>query len=135
MNDEIFESEGFEDYVGFVYLITNLTNGKKYIGQKKLWGTKSLVKKFKNGNKGKRKVKIDSDWRKYYGSNLVLQEDVKALGASNFKREILKLCRTKGWMNYEELKEQVLRDVLLKDDYYNSFIGGKLHRVHVKENS
>jgi hypothetical protein len=130
---KIFESEGFEDYTGFVYLITNITNGRKYIGQKKLWGTKSLVKKFKNGKKGKRKVRIDSDWRSYYGSNSELKEDVKSLGIVNFKREIIKLCKTKGMMNYEEMREQILRDVLLDDNFYNAYVGGRVSRVHVKK--
>lgn len=127
-----FSSSGLEDQVGFVYLITNLLDGRKYIGQKKLWSHKFLVKRFKNGKKGRRKVIIDSDWKTYYGSNKELQEDVKRLGASNFKREVIRVCKTKGLMNYEELREQMIHDVLRDDSYYNSFAGMRIHRAHVK---
>jgi hypothetical protein len=132
-NGEVFDPEGYQDFTGFIYLITNLTNGRKYVGQKKLWGTKPKVKRLKNGSKKTVKVKCESDWKKYYGSSEELKGDVAALGAENFKREILKVCRTKGLMNYEEMREQVFRDVLRDLNYYNSFIGGKIHRIHVSK--
>ena len=63
-----------EDCVGFVYLITNNTNGRKYIGKKLAKFSKTTVKtvKLKNGNKRKKKIrsKVDSDWREYYGSKI-----------------------------------------------------------------
>ena len=33
---------------------------------------------------------------------------------------------------YFEMKEQFQRDVLFRDDYYNEFIGGKIHSKHLK---
>jgi hypothetical protein len=114
-------------YVGFVYLITNLSNNKKYLGQKKLWGTKT-----KQIDKKPKKIKCQSDWQKYYGSSQDLKDDVVKFGKDKFKREILRFCETKSLMNYVELREQMLNDVILKDDYYNSFVGTKIHRKHLK---
>lgn len=127
--------EELEKYVGFVYLIQCTKGdacGKKYIGQKLLWfkrkGTKTNPK-----TKVKRTVRkvVQSDWKSYYGSSEELKSDVARLGKDAFSREILRLCRTKGDMNYIELVEQVDRKVILKDDYYNSFVGKKIHRRHV----
>ena len=37
-----------------------------------------------------------------------------------------------GEMSYYEMKAQVENDVLLKpDEYYNAFVGGKIHRSHL----
>ena len=108
--EEINEDE-ISDYVGFVYIITNTTNNKKYIGKKLFKSTRTKVIKGK-----RKKVKLDSDWRDYYGSNAILKEDVKTLGADSFHREILKLCKSKGTANYWEMKYQILNEVLEKPD-------------------
>lgn len=132
-NGSRFDSSLTDGLTGFVYVITNLTNDRKYVGQKKFWAPKTSFKKNpKTGVRKKVKTQVESGWRLYYGSNLELQADVVELGTTNFKREILELCKTKGWMNYLEMKEQIIRNVLLDDNYYNAFIGGKIHRSHVK---
>jgi len=114
------------EYVGFVYLITNLTNDRKYIGKKNFYFSKTRT------IKGKRKrTKVESDWKTYYGSNKELQEDVEALGANNFKREILKLCKSKGEFGYFEAKYQFENNVLETDEYYNSWISCKIHKKHL----
>ena len=98
-NDVEFTDIG--DYVGFVYLITNLTNGRKYIGKKNFFFSKTRTVK------GKRKrSKVESDWRDYYGSNKELQADVELLGKDLFERKILKLCKSKGEFGYYEAKYQ-----------------------------
>ena len=76
-----------EDVVGFVYLITNTTNGRMYIG-KKLARFKRSRPPLK-GRKNKRRYKVDPDWQDYYGSSDDLTIDVNKLGKDKFKREIL----------------------------------------------
>ena len=109
-----------EGIIGFVYLITNLTNGKKYIGKKlaQFKRTKPPLK----GKKRKRRSTVESDWRDYWGSSDKLQADVNELGPENFTREILFYCTTKGELSYLEAKEQFDRGVLLTDEYYNGII-------------
>ena len=109
-----------EEYVGFVYLITNLTNNKKYIG-KKLTKFK-VTKKPLKGKKNKRRSTKESDWRTYWGSSPHLQEDVEKIGPDNFTREILYYCTSRGELSYLEAKEQFDREVLKTDEYYNGII-------------
>lgn len=124
-----FESDMIGDYVGFVYLITNLQNDKKYIGKKWFWSTKKLPPL--KGKKRKRTVVKESDWKQYYGSSEEVKLLLEQLGKDNFKREILRLCKTKGECTYFEAKFQFDFDVLLRDDYYNEFIGCRIHSKHL----
>lgn len=103
---------------GFVYLITNLDNDKKYIGKKTFWTRR------KDTKTGRRK-KLEGDWRKYFGSCDQLKEDVKNLGEDKFRREILYLCPHKKSMSYYETAEQFKREVLLREDYYNTNVEGR----------
>ena len=125
-----------EDCVGYVYLITNLVNGRKYIGKKlaKFSKTTYKVVKLKNGNKKKKKIrsKIDSDWQTYYGSNDELNKDIQTLGQDNFKREILYYCNSKAQCSYIEAREQFRHQVLESDDYYNGQISVRVHGSHIK---
>lgn len=125
------------DCEGFVYLITNLVDGRRYIGKKLAKFAKTSIKTvtLKSGEKKKKRVKtkVDSDWRTYWSSSIELQNDVKALGEVNFTREIIHFCQTKGECSYLEMKEQIINEVLLQPDkWYNAFVGGKIHRNHVK---
>lgn len=113
---------------GFVYCITNLLTGKKYIG-KKLF-TKAKTKTLKGK---KKKTRVESDWKDYYGSNKTLNEDVETLGPDHFKREILKLCDSRGECNYWEAKYQFDFGVLLDEMYYNDHIWVRVHRSHLKK--
>ena len=125
-----------EDCVGFVYLITNLTTGRKYIGKKleKFSKTTYKVVKLKNGNKKRKKIrsKIDSDWQTYYGSNDELNKDIQTLGQENFKREILYYCNSKAQCSYIEAREQFRHQVLESDAYYNGQISVRVHGSHIK---
>jgi len=119
-----FTSADIGDFFGYVYCITNLQSGKKYIGRK-------YFAQRRKPRGGKRKVTSESDWKKYYGSSDELKADVKRLGKSEFKREILSLHKTLGKVNYEETKQLFLNNVLMEalDDgspaYYNSNILGR----------
>lgn len=122
-----FTDEMIGDYTGFVYIITDLDNQRMYVGQKNFWTPKTRSVKGK-----KKRIKVISDYKEYYGSNLELQERVKLLGADKFRREILHLCSNKGTQNYLEMREQIDRRVMETEDYYNSFVGGKIHKKHIK---
>jgi hypothetical protein len=129
--DKEFTSEDIGDYAGFVYVITDLSNGMKYVGKKTLQSKRRLPP-LKGKTRRRTKI-VESDWQKYYGSNDEIKSLLEEHGESRFHREILHLCKTKGEMSYMELKEQMDRQVLLKpDEYYNGIIQVKIHRNHVK---
>jgi len=115
------------DNWGFVYIIEDTFNNKKYIGKKQFW-----FKKYKTV-KGKRKgFLVESDWKDYYGSNDSLKEEVSSRGNDQFKRTILRLCSSKSECSYWEAKYQFEFDVLLKpEEYYNQWISVKVTRKHV----
>jgi hypothetical protein len=113
---------------GFVYQITNLTNGKKYIGKKFFYSAKTKQVKGK-----KKKIKVPSDWQTYYGSSDILKQDVLQLGHDKFNREILHLCQSKGECGYLEAKEQFVRGVMETEDYYNTWIMVRVRKSHIKD--
>ena len=124
-----------EDCVGFVYMITNSTNQRKYIGKKlaKFSRTAQRTVKLKNGNKKKKKIrtKVDSDWRDYYGSSPELTKDIELFGKHNFQREILYYCKSKAECSYVEAREQFARRVLESADWYNGHIQVRVHGTHI----
>jgi hypothetical protein len=113
---------------GFVYQITNLTNGRKYIGKKFFYSAKTKQVKGK-----KKKIKVPSDWQTYYGSSDILKQDVLQLGHDKFNREILHLCQSKGECGYLEAKEQFVRGVMETEDYYNTWIMVRVRKSHIKD--
>jgi len=121
-----FTSDDIGDFFGYIYRITNLQNGRQYIGRKYF----TQRRKPRSG-KGKRRVTSESDWKKYYGSSKELKDDVKKFGKGIFRREIISLHKTLGKVNYEETKQLFLHNVLMEtlDDgtsaYYNSNILGR----------
>lgn len=117
-----------EGYYGFVYNITNVLSNKQYIGKKFFYSQKQRQVKGK-----KKKYKVESDWKDYYGSNEELKKDVEQHGKDNFTRTIIHLCKTKGECSYYEAKYQFQENVLLFPElYYNSWIMCKVHRKHLK---
>ena len=112
--------KNIKEYQGMVYIITNKKTGKKYIGKKFYW--------FK-----KRKGKVESDWKNYYGSSNSLNKDIEKYGKKSFTRVILHHCKSKAGCAYMEAKEQIEREVLFSDEYYNGMIRLRLPRFK-KEN-
>jgi hypothetical protein len=125
--DRVFESDEINGYYGFVYLITNTINDRKYIGRKYFWS----FRKKKGQN---RRSKQESDWKNYYGSCPELKEDIKKYGRQNFKREILSLHTTLGKVNYEETRLLFVHGVLTESltdgtpAFYNSNVLGRYYR-------
>ena len=123
-----FLSEDINGMYGFVYCITNTLTGKRYIGRKYFW-------QLRKPRGGGRRVKSESDWKKYYGSSDELNEERRRIGNNTFfKREILSVHHTKGRVNFEETKQLFLHNVLsetLEDGtpaFYNSNILGRYYR-------
>ena len=127
-NNELFELTP-EEYQGFVYQITELHTNKKYIGKKNFWKPKILP--INKTRKRRVRTRVESDWKTYFSSSSQIQKLVEESGEEKFKREILKLCKTKGDMSYYEAKLQFENDVLFRDDYYNEFIGCRVHSKHL----
>lgn len=70
-------------YYGYIYKITNLVNGKCYVGQHKYCGYPN----------------IDSS---YHGSGRLIKQAFKKYGRDNFKEEILEWVKTKPEANKRE---------------------------------
>ena len=126
-NGHPFLSENIDDYFGFVYCITNLCSGKRYIGRKYFYQHRKP--------RGKsRRVKSESDWKRYYGSSKELADDVRTQGKISFKRDILSLHKSKGLTNFEETRQLFLNNVLTEamsdgtPAFYNSNILGRYMR-------
>ena len=129
---EIFDPSetDLQEWVGFVYLITEKDTDMKYVG-KKLFHRKITRPPLK-GKKRKRIEYVESDWRNYFGSSENVKMVLKENGEDAFHREILHLCKSKGDCSYLEAKEQFDRDVLLRDDYYNGIINCRINGKHLK---
>ena len=133
-NGEIFNEEMIGDYFGFVYKIINKTNDRWYIGRKQF--SKSKILNATKGSKNvpprkKKKIRVSSDWKEYYGSSDELKADVIELGVDNFSREIIHLCLSISHCSYLETKEIFLNDALLKSESYNSWVTCKITSSHV----
>ena len=114
------------DFIGFVYLITNTTNDRKYIG-KKLTQFKRSKKPLK-GRTNKRRYTVESDWKDYYGSSDELSADVQLLGKDKFTREIMFWCSSKSELSYIEAREQFTHKVLESKQWYNGHIRVRVHQ-------
>lgn len=128
MNTWINIPKSNDDYLGFVYIIENLSKineegiPKSYIGQKKFWFKKTLPPL--KGKTRKRRKLVPSDWETYTGSSESLNADIKA--GDIISKRILYLCETKWEMNYLEALEQFKRQVLLCSNSYNGIINIRL---------
>jgi len=87
---------------GFVYITTNIINGKKYIGQKI----------------------FDNRWKSYLGSGIHLKSAIKKYGKENFSREIIAIAYSKEELNKLEIMFIKEHDAVKSNDYYNISSGG-----------
>lgn len=115
-----------DNFFGFIYCIVNKKTGKTYIGKKQC--VRRLKRKPLKGKKRNRIDSLESDWKTYTSSSKELNEDIIKFGKENFTFSIIKLCGSKWELGYEEIKEQIKRDVLLRDDYYNGIINVRIGR-------
>lgn len=120
-----FTEDMIGDNVGFVYVITNHSNGKQYIGKKLFTKSKTYQK-----NKKKKRKRVSSDWMEYTGSNDQLNEDIQF--GHTVSKEIIHLCKSRGWCTYLETKEIIVRDSLLDDKYYNNWFSARIRKAHLK---
>lgn len=139
-NPWIFQGQPIEKFdegvQGFVYVLECLVTGKKYIGKKNAITSKVNVKTVlqKNGIKKKKKIRsfVESDWKEYYGSSKEFNEHVAKVGSINIRRTILHICLSKSEMSYYEAYEQFVRNVLLSDEYFNSWIMVRVRKDNLK---
>ena len=112
---------------GFIYVITNLIDNKRYFGKKQI----KTIKKLKplKGKKNKRHFDAETDWKTYMSSSNELNEDIIKLGKDNFKFEIIRYCDSKFELAYFEAKIQFDNEVLLKDGFYNGIINCRIGRA------
>jgi len=115
-----------ENMFGFIYEITNKTNGKKYIGKKQC--SRRVKRK---PLKSKTRNRIDhkeSDWKTYTSSSKELNEDIQKYGIENFEFRIIKVCGSKWELAYYEAKLQFENEVLLNSNFYNGVINLRIGR-------
>lgn len=115
-----------EGSYGFIYKVTHKPTHKKYLGKKVLHYNKTLPPL--KGKKRKRKVVVESDWKKYYGSEQTIKQLIKEGKQDEFTREILQFVPTKKLLTYYETKLQFSEGVLEDDIWLNSNILGKFFK-------
>lgn len=112
-----------EGTYGFVYEVTHNPTGKKYLGKKVLQFNRTLPPL--KGQKRKRKVVKESDWKTYYGSHDEIKSLIKEGKDLEFERKIIKFVNSKKLLTYFEIKYQMIYEVLENDNYLNFNILGK----------
>ena len=111
-----------DDVIGFIYKIRKPSTGEFYIGRKSLYSYRTLPPL--KGQKRKRKVVKESDWKRYQSSHA----DVKKWDSDDIEKRILRFCKSKKAMTYYELEEQIKHNVLQESHCMNDNILGKFYR-------
>jgi hypothetical protein len=118
------------DTFGFVYSVFCTVNQRYYIGKKQCH---SRIKR--KPLKGKTRNRIDSkdsSWREYTGSSNDLNADIEKYGKDKFIFTILKTCRSKWELSYDELQEQLKRNVIKDPLSYNGILHIRLGKIPQK---
>lgn len=115
--------EEYINSIGFIYIITQISTGKKYIGKKLL--TKAATKQVKGK---KRKIRKESDWIDYWSSSPQIKQWIEdAGGTEDFTKEILAFISKKGMMLYAEELALYLVGALESDNWINQNIRSKIY--------
>jgi hypothetical protein len=131
---ENIEDFGEETPFGFIYIVTHIPTGKKYLGKKSLFHTlnKKLGKKelaqqpiTRGRTKTTKQIVKESDWKTYYGSEDYIKQLIKENKHSEFTREIIQLVYNKKLLTYLECKYQFIYGVLESNEWINNNILGK----------
>ena len=125
-----------EDIFGFIYEVTHLPTGRKYLGKKQLisvtkkpLGKKELALLTDKRAKTYKIVKKESDWKTYYGSHSEIKSLIKEQKQSEFSREILIFTPNKKLHTYYENKFLFIKGVIEPDsNYINDNIEGRYFR-------
>lgn len=118
---------------GFVYRVRHLPSEKYYIGKKNVYSNRTLPPL--KGQKRKRKITKESDWRRYYGSHESIKALLKEHRQEEFSREILEFCFSKLHLTYCEVKWICKEEALESEKYLNDNILGKIYKSALPKNS
>ena len=113
--------------VGFIYIITQLSTGRYYIGRKMV--TKA-GRKTTNGKT--KKIRVESDWMTYWSSSPEINALIEENGHDDFTREILVFCKSKGSIAYLEENALHLTGALEDERFINGNIRAKVYRSWVQ---
>jgi kynurenine formamidase len=129
--------EAPQGYVGYIYII-DFPNRKGemcyYIGKKlfEFSKKKKITKKVIKATKTRRRVervKVDSDWKDYWGSSKLLQAYIEERGGTDgFKRRIIELCKDKTTLTFREVECLVDNRVLYDEYSWNGQILNKFFK-------
>ena len=125
-----------ENTFGFIYEVTHIPTGRKYLGKKQLLSVqkKALGKKelalITDGRASKKKTVIkESDWKTYYGSHNEIKQLIKDKKHLEFTREILIFTPNKKLHTYYENKFLFSKGVIEPEsNYINDNIEGRYFR-------
>lgn len=116
-----------EGTFGFIYEVTHTPTGRKYIGKKVLYFNRTLPPLA--GQKRKRKVVKESDWKTYYGSHAEIINIIKEGKQEEFTKQILCFVKSKKLLTYYETKYLFIKEVLeYRNNYINDNVLGKFYR-------
>ncbi len=100
---------------GFIYITTNMVNGKRYIGQKKF--------------------DQSARWQSYLGGGSFLAKAIEKYGRENFKKHIIAIGYNAEQLNDLEREYITHFDAVNSEDYYNLIDGGSVISVLAKQHN
>ena len=104
LQEDIIYTEIKNPY-GFIYITTNLVDGKRYLGQRKFY----------------------NNWQDYVGSGIAFKQALSKYGKENFIKRIIDVAYSPNELNKKEYDYSVFFDVVESDDWYNLVLGGGIN--------